>query len=171
MRGFTVVDLSPQGELRSTTHYDYPRLQCIEGAQDLLVAFTRELDGYIEQFELALPNSDGGLYFRWRACNPNGSGIATLRHDGQTLAISLLAGGIDLEADLITLKSFQQHLVRELHDTGLEPAFGINQLWQRPLLVSVGLRAPGPQMPRDRWLFALADRCFAAAYFRLLGLA
>jgi len=171
MRGFTVVDLTPQGEVRSTTHYDYPRLRCIDGAEELLVAFARELDSTLEQFELPLPNSDGELIWRWRACNPSGSGVASLRRGQQTLAISLLASGIDPEADLITLKSLQQHIVRELHDTGFEPGFGINQLWQRPLLVSVGLRAPGPTTPRDRWLFALADRCFAAAYFRRLGLA
>ena len=61
------------------------------------------------------------------------------------------------------------HLVRELHDTGYEPAFDLMNISDRPLLASIHFRPPA--QPQDQQLFALADRCFAASYFRKMGLA
>jgi hypothetical protein len=82
--------------------------------------------------------------------------------------LSLLASGIDPEADRLTLDAFQKHLLRELRDTGFEPAFALMDLKQRPLVATINFKSPTE--PADQLLTALADRCFAAAYFRKLGL-
>ena len=57
----------------------------------------------------------------------------------------------------------------ELRDTGYEPALDLLNLKQRPLIATVALWSPAD--PTDQLLVALADRCFAAAYFRYLSLA
>ena len=50
-----------------------------------------------------------------------------------------------------------------------EPSFDLVRLSDRPLLATIGLIMPEDKS--QQWDFALADRCFAAAYFRKLGLA
>jgi hypothetical protein len=60
-------------------------------------------------------------------------------------------------------------LLREWRDTGFEPAFGLMDLKQRPLVATINFRSP--TAPGDQLLTALTDRCFAAAYFRMQGLA
>jgi hypothetical protein len=83
--------------------------------------------------------------------------------------LGLLASGLNREADQITLVAFQQHIVRELRDTEHEPAFDLLELPQRPLVISVPFIEPTD--PAEQMIVALADRCFAAAYFRYLNLA
>jgi hypothetical protein len=85
------------------------------------------------------------------------------------VSLSLLCTGLNAAADQITLQAFQRHLLTELRDTGYEPAFALMDLRQRPLVATVGFAAPPD--PQRQLLVALADRCFAAAYFRYLQLA
>jgi hypothetical protein len=59
--------------------------------------------------------------------------------------------------------------LQELHDTGYEPAFDLVSLDQRPLVATINILSP-PE-PIDQMTIALADRCFAASYFRYHGLA
>jgi hypothetical protein len=68
------------------------------------------------------------------------------------------------------LQAFQQHLLRELHDTGIEPAFGLLELKQRPLVATINFEQP-IHTELDQLAAALADRCFAASYFRYQHLA
>ena len=60
-------------------------------------------------------------------------------------------------------------LVRELHGTPYEPAFTLLDLKDRPLIATFNFRSP--PTAEAQTLAALLDRCFAAAYFRRLGLA
>ena len=84
-------------------------------------------------------------------------------------AVSLLASGVSQVSDTLTLETFQKHLLRELHDTGFEPAFGLVGLTERPLSATFNVKSPDAHV--DRLVAALADRCFAASYFRFQGLA
>lgn len=167
MNGFTAVDLTPTCEVRSTVRYEYALLEKISGAMDLITLLATEVWRNPDEFEIPLaPNAN--LILRWRAVAAT-AGIATVRDSGRTLSLSLIASGLDVDADQITLEAFQRHIVRELHDTGFEASFDLVELRERPLLATLGLFVP--QDENDRWVFALADRCFAAAYFRKLGLA
>ena len=108
------------------------------------------------------------MWVRWRAAAPT-AGIATLRCRGELTALSLLATGKDPEADRITLEAFQRHLLRELRGTRFEPAFALMGLTERPLIATINFTPP--MDPADRMVTALADRCFAASYFRCQDLA
>jgi hypothetical protein len=110
----------------------------------------------------------GHLTFRWLA-SAETAGITTLRNAGELTSIGLLASGINPDADRLTLEAFQTRLLRELHGTPFEPAFGLREVAQRPLVAVVAFAAPSDQV--DQLLVALAERCFAAAYFRYLNLA
>lgn len=167
MRAYTVVDLTPQCEIRSQVLYEYTLLERIEGAAELIGLFSAEIWRNPEEFEV-IPEKGSKLVFRWRATSPS-TGSATLRNAEQTLSLSLLASGVDSVSDEITLQALQKHAVAELRGTPFEPAFDLITLRARPLLVTVGLTVP--KEASDRAIFALADRCFAAAYFRRLGLA
>jgi hypothetical protein len=169
--GFTVIDLTPQCEVRLEARYQYELLEQIEGASELIATFSSHLWRCPVEFELAPLYPGGAVSFRWRASAPHSAGIASLREPGQgrTLSVSLLAAGIDSQADQLTIEAFQNHLVRELRDTPFEPSFALSGLAQRPLLATVGLFVP--EHPHDKLCFALADRCFAASFFRKLGLA
>jgi len=103
------------------------------------------------------------LVLRWSASAAT-AGIATVRFEDELMSLSLLASGLDADADTITLQAFQTHLLRELHDTGVEPAFALMELTQRPLIATINFRSP--PNPAEQAVVALADRCFAAAYFR-----
>ncbi|MFT3786911.1 MAG: hypothetical protein QM770_12210 [Tepidisphaeraceae bacterium] len=83
--------------------------------------------------------------------------------------LSLLVTGIDAAADDTALEVLQSHIARELHDTGFEPAFELTDTRQRPLVATLLLRSPADETAR--FLVAIADRCFAAAFFRFHGLA
>jgi hypothetical protein len=164
---FAVADLSRTGDLTSLAQYGYVELEQIPGASELIVLLATNLYRSPEEFEVDLPRHPEWRY-RWRASAPT-AGIATLRRQDQLASFALLASGINPEADLITLAAFQQHLVRELRDTGYEPAFDLMDLRQRPLVVSVPFLEPEDR--EEQIIVALADRCFAAGYFRYLNLA
>lgn len=167
MRGFTVVDLTPQCDVRDKTWYAYELLEKVDGAVDMLGALASELWRSPEEFETRL-GFRSSLTLRWRA-SAETAGIVTIRDaQRQTLALSVLASGRDPEADRLTLGAFQDHVVRELHDTGYEPGFDLTRLTERPLVATAGFQLPSVEA--DRWLFILADRCFGAVYFRRLGL-
>lgn len=165
---FVVADLNVRGELQLKAAYRYEQLEQIDGATPLIAHLSAHLWRSPEEFETALPGGLSAMQFRWRASAPT-AGIATLRSDGQLASLSLLASGIDPDADRITLEAFQRHLLREWHDTGTEPGFALLDLNARPLVATINFQ--GPIAPGDQFLVALADRCFAAAYFRYQQLA
>jgi hypothetical protein len=166
MHGFTVVDLSPQCEVRLTAQYEYALLERISGAAELIGLLASRIWRDPDEFEVPLEPSSN-LILRWRASSQS-AGIATIRTSTQTHSLSLIASGLDPDGDHLTLDAFQRHSFRELHDTGFEPSFDLIELKQRPLLATIGLIVPKNE--QDRGVFALADRCFAAAYFRKQGL-
>jgi hypothetical protein len=163
---FWVVDLTATGEIRLRQDYEYQFLERIPGAGDLIALFSAHLWRAPAQFDISLPG--GRLALRWCACADT-AGIATLRQGAELASLSLLLCGQDHDADAAVKKSLQLHLVRELHDTGYEPAFDLMNITDRPLLASIHFRPPA--LPQDQQVFALADRCFAASYFRKMGLA
>ncbi|MGC4076083.1 MAG: hypothetical protein QM702_03435 [Rubrivivax sp.] len=135
-----------------------------------MFAFSNQLyrgDG-AHTFELAPLGGVANLRFRWSASAPT-AGVATIRADEQLASLSILATGINPSADSITLAAFQRRLTQELHDTGFEPAFGLLELDQRPLVATVPFYSPSEESAR--LIVALADRCFAASYFRFHQLA
>ena len=167
-RKFFVADLNLRGDLQATAEYGYEQLEQIPGAADLIISLATQLYRSPDEFELPLIRGKDRLLYRWRSSSQT-TGIATLRNDGQLASLALLASGINPEADRLTLDAFQTHLLRELHGTPFEPAFGLRDATQRPLVAVVAFAAPTEQT--DQLLVALADRCFAAAYFRYLNLA
>lgn len=164
---YTVVDMTPQCEIRSEELYEYQLLERIEGALDLIANFSAEIWRQPDEFEMS-PKKGSDLRFRWCATSPT-TGTATLKNAEKTLSLSLLASGLDEASDGLTLQAFQNHAVCELRDTQYEPAFDLMNLRARPVIVTVGLAIPNQN--QDQAIFAMADRCFAAAYFRRLGLA
>lgn len=167
-RRFFVADFSTHGELQLMADYDYERLEQIPGARDIIVHLATLLWRSPEGFETPLSAQEPRLDFRWAAVAPTG-GIATLRCQGRLVSLSLLVSGKQEQTDTLILQAFQKHLLRELHDTGIEPAFGLTDARERPLVATIGFCPP--ESPVDRLLAALADRCFAAAYFRFQNLA
>ncbi|HZL37435.1 MAG TPA: hypothetical protein VFC78_19110 [Tepidisphaeraceae bacterium] len=165
---FIVADLNVRGELQLKADYRYEQLEQIEGSVPIIAHLSAHLWKTPEEFETTLPGGRSDMRLRWRSSAPT-AGIATLRSDGQLASLSLLATGIDPDADSITLHAFQRHLLREWHDTGTEPAFALLNLDQRPLIATINFQSPAA--PGDQFLVALADRCFAAAYFRFHQLA
>jgi hypothetical protein len=166
---FWVVDLDPTGEIKLKESYEYDPLQTLPLAAMLIAEFATFLWRDPEGFDVTLPNLDS-MTMRWRPSAPT-AGIATLRHHDAPASVSLLAAGLDPRSDALTLAALQDRLVRQLHDTGHEPAFDLAAIPERPLVASVHLAPPPPAAPAERAAFALADRAFAAAYFRRLGLA
>jgi hypothetical protein len=164
--GFWVIDLTGTGEVQLKQEYDYLSLEQLEGAAEMIGIFSSHLWRSPEGFDVELAGAE--LNMRWRAC-ADGAGIATLRQGEELISLSALLSGQVADADAATLQALQSHLVRELHDTGYEPAFDLVHLRERPLVASMNFAAP--KTAKGRGLFALADRCFAASYFRKLGLA
>jgi hypothetical protein len=165
---FTIADLSARGELQLKAEYRYADLEQIPAAGELIGHFSGQLYRSPDQFEGPLPVPGCTLTFRWRSSSPS-SGIATLRGGGELTSVSLLASGVSQSTDTLTLETFQLHLLRELHDTGFEPAFALVELLERPLAATFNFKSPDAEI--DRLVAALADRCFAASYFRFQGLA
>jgi hypothetical protein len=165
-KNFTVADLNVHGELQLKQAYEYASLEQIPLAAELIVTMATSIYASPGEFEIKLLRP--GMAFRWKAVSDT-SGIASLRSEGELASISLLASGIDADADNITLSAFQSHLLRQLHDSGVEPAFALMNLPERPLVATINFLSPPDE--RDRMIVALADRCFAAAYFRSLQLA
>ncbi|HSI36975.1 MAG: hypothetical protein ACAI43_18945 [Phycisphaerae bacterium] len=174
MRTFWVADLTSAGEVRLIEEYTYGHLEQVPGAIDLIATLSNYLWRSPEGFEARLPGSH--LNLRWVACSET-SGLATLREETQAasgepprlVSVSVLVCGREPDDDAATLKPVQAHLLRELHDTGVEPAFDLVSIGQRPLVASLNFAMP--EGAEDRARFALSDRCFAAAYFRKAGLA
>ena len=170
---FYVADLDVRGELQLMAEYRYEHLEQVPGAAALIGQFSawlwRSPDEFEEVFDEALPGGDAplDLAFRWRSSS-NSSGIATVRWRGELASLSLLASGLAHEADRLTLAAFQQHLLRELRDTPYEPAFTLMDLRERPLVATFNFSSPPD--PLARAVTALADRCYAASYFRYQGL-
>lgn len=167
-RRFFVADLNVKGELRAEVEYRYEQLEQVPGAPDLISAFSAAVWRSPEEFDVPLRAGNSRLTLRWRAAAPT-AGIATVRNGEELATISLLCSGLDENADSVTLRAYQQHLLAELRDTGYEPAFGLMELRQRPVVATMTFFAPPD--PTDQLLVALADRCFAAAFFRYLSLA
>jgi hypothetical protein len=163
---FFVADLNAKGELHSQEKYLYDQLQLIPGAADLIAQFSTAIWRSPEEFDIHLVTS--GIKFRWFACAPT-AGIATIRSGENLASLSLLCTGLNEDADRLTLDAFQKHLLAELRDTGYEPAFALMDLKDRPLVATINFRDPNTQ--QDQLIAALADRCFAASYFRYHGLA
>jgi len=168
MRTFTVADLNTRGELQSKAEYTYSHLEQIPGALDLITHFATALWRSPQQFDLPFPPPQRHLSVRWSASAPT-AGIATIRFEKELASVSMLACGIDRDADHITLEAFQKHLLRELRDTSYEPGFDLMHLKERPLVATVNFVSPPVEI--DKLSVALADRCFAAAYFRTQNLA
>lgn len=154
------------GDLQLKAEYDYASLEQIPIAAEMILTLATVLYRSPEEFETQLVRP--GMQFRWRA-SAESAGIATVRYDATLASLSLLATGLDHDADAITLSAFQSHLLRQLHDTGIEPAFALMNLPERPLVATINFLSPPDEM--DRMIVALADRCFAAAYFRYHQLA
>jgi hypothetical protein len=164
---FWVADLNAKGELHAQQAYRYDDLERIPGASELIAQFSGALWRTPEEFEIQL-SWTSGLKMRWRASAAT-AGIATLRSGLDLTSLSLLCTGINDATDQITLAAFQRHLLAELHDTGFEPGFDLMELKRRPLVATINFRTP--EEARERMVTALADRCFAASYFRYHQLA
>ena len=165
-KNFTVADLTVNGDLQLKEIYDYASLEQIPLAAELIVLLATSIYRSPEEFEIQLVRQ--GVTFRWKAVADT-AGIGTVRCNGELASISLLASGQDADADAITLSAFQSHLLRQLHDSGIEPSFALMNLPERPLSATINFQSPPDE--NDRLIVALADRCFAAAYFRSLQLA
>lgn len=157
---FLVADFTAAGELICSERYTYAALEAVPGGAKMLGFFAGCLWRQTAAFDEPIP--DSGLRVRWRQTGSM-SGIATIRDaDNNVLQLSLILGGDAEDATQVAI--VQQHLVTTLHDSGFEPAFDLTLQTDRPLLVSLALCAPGD--PLEKWLFALADRCLAAAFLR-----
>src|SRR5688500_12683498 len=167
MRTFFVADLNVCGELISKQAYRYDQLEQIPGAAELITSFATLLWRSPEEFETILPTATG-VAVRWRSSSET-SGIVTLRCDDVLASLSLLASGVSADADRLTFDAFQRHLLRELHGTEHEPSFALMELDERPVVATINFQSPPAEL--DRVIVALADRCFAAAYFRTKDLA
>lgn len=165
---FAVADLNAAGELQLKSEYRYEFLEQIPGAAELIGHLAGELSRSPEEFETTLAVAGAGIRFRWRSSSES-AGIATLRSEGELVSVTLLCSGISEDQDRLTLEAFQTHLLRELRDTGFEPAFALMEIPERPLAASFNFQPPKRTV--DRHVAALADRCFAAAYFRFQHLA
>jgi hypothetical protein len=164
---FTVVDLTPQCEIRACVRYSYDLLERIEGAPDLIGRLSSAIWATPDGFDLAL-GPTRGILLKWRPTSES-TGIATIRSGDQTLSVSIICSGVDASADQSTLQAFQSHIFRQLHTTSFEASFELLGVPDRPLLATLSLFPPPAE--QDRGVFALADRCLAAAYFRRSGLA
>lgn len=168
MRRFYIADVNAAGELRALAEYQYEQLQQVPGAAELIGTLSGAVWQSPQEFEVPLHDERPHIALRWRASAAT-AGVATVWDGGRLASVSLACSGLDEDADRITVDAYQRHLLHELHDTGYEPAFSLVHLRERPLLASIGFATPTD--PADRLLVALADRCFAAAFFRYLSLA
>ena len=165
---FYVVDLSASGEKQLAAEYQYEQLERIPGAAELIVVFATHLYRDPQEFEIPMPHGCSHIKFRWLATSATG-GIGTLRAKSELASLSLLASGKDPAGDRATFEAFQLHMLRQLHDTGYEPSFDLMNIKERPLVATINFVSPEDEA--GQLVVALADRCFAAAYFRYQGLA
>lgn len=174
-----MADLDARGDLRLKAEYQYDVLERVAGAPELIGRLSGLIWRSPDAFNEELPtdadtnvdtvSASEPLSVRWRASSPS-AGIATLRAgDGRLLSVTILACGLSAEQDAMTLRAFQSRLLHELHDSGFEPSFDLLALAERPLAATINVASPTD--PAGQRVAALADRCFAAAYFRYHGLA
>jgi hypothetical protein len=166
MEPFFVADLDAGGGLLMKEQYTYVLLERVPGAIEIIAQVSGALYRSPETFEVRLDGSR--LSLRWSATSDS-SGIATMRFGHDLASLSFVVCGRNAETDASTLGAFQRHLINELKDTGYEPGFGLLEIVERPLLATINFRSPDESPEQLR--LALADRCFAAAYFRQQGLA
>lgn len=166
-RRFWVADLDARGELHSKAEYGYEDLEQLPRAADMIAGFSAAIWKSPEGVDLDPVLASTRISCRWRA-SAETAGILTLRSGDKLASLSLLASGKDAEADRITFGVFQRYLLQELHDTGYEPAFDLVELANRPMVATFNIFSP-PEAA-DQMATALADRCFAASYFRYQGL-
>src|SRR4051812_38913815 len=168
MKTFYVADLTVQGEVRAVAAYGYDQLEQIPGEAELIVHLATHLYREPAGFETTLPHGRTHMAFRFVA-TADTAGICTIRSRKELASVALLATGVNPEADHITFDAFQKHLLRELHGTPFEAGFGLMEVQQRPLVAAMTFIEPDDKV--DQLVLALADRCFAAAYFRYHHLA
>ena len=173
-RQYWVADLKANGELRGCTPYHYEHLEQLPGCAELIGVLSGAIWRDPSEFEIdlqtaAAPIADAppSLGLRWLA-TADTAGLMTLRASGQLVSITVLASGVNVEADQHTMSALQQHLVAELHGTRFEPSFALLSLHDRPLAATIDIASP--DLRAAHATAALADRCFAAAYFRYLRL-
>src|SRR3954462_8087221 len=106
MADFLVADLNSKGELQLREPYSYEALERIPGAGDLIARCSGALWRTPEHFEIALDPGDNRLTLRWSASAPT-AGMATIRFEENLMSLSLLASGLEADADTITIQAFQ----------------------------------------------------------------
>ena len=163
---FHVFDLNAQGELQLSAKYSYEDLELLPGTADLIGLFSGRLYANPGEWQTSL--SPTSLKLRFFPTSST-SALATLSERDKTLSLSVLLTGINKDSDQLTISSVQSHLLRELHGTPFEPSFSLLNLQERPMVASIHLALP--ENPDARALFAIADRCLAAAYLRFNRLA
>ena len=168
MRRYFVADLSVKGEFRAVQEYRYEELEQVPGASELIIHLATALYRDPDGFETTLPHGRTHMTYRWRASAPT-AGISSLRIQDTLASLGLLATGLNPDADRLTFGAFQRHLLHELPQEGIEPGFDLMRLEPRPVVAVVSFLNPSD--PMDQLVLALADRCFAAAYFRYHNLA
>ncbi|HEX8524239.1 MAG TPA: hypothetical protein VF669_18435 [Tepidisphaeraceae bacterium] len=167
LKTFWVADLNVQGELSSQAEYTYDALDTVAGQTEMIPQFSAALWRDPDEFETKAPWAPS-VTLRWAATAPT-AGIATIRCGGELASVSLLCTGKDPNADRVTLEAYQRFLLQQLHGTQTEPAFALLELTKRPLVATINFLSPPEE--RERVTVALADRCFAASYFRYHQLA
>ena len=168
MNSYCVADLKASGDLIAATPYVYADLERIPGCAELIGHLAGELWKSPDAFDTEIGDAAGMMSLRWWSTAPT-AGLMTLRSQHQVLSITVLASGLHVEADRLTIHALQQQLAIELHGTRHEAAFALSDLEQRPLAATINIRSPEARALQA--LTAIADRCFAAAYFRYLHLA
>lgn len=170
MKSFWVADFNSRGDLQLEQEYSYGLLEMIPGCAELLGQLSSNLWRSPEGFETQL--RIGGPKLRW-APTAETAGLMTIRTapsaGDHLVSLSVLATGMNPEADTLTLQAFAGRLLHELRDTGYEPSFAMMDQARRPLVATFNFSPPTESV--DQGLAALADRCFAASYFRYHHLA
>ena len=158
-KSFWVADVNVRGELELKAEYQYDALHQISGAAELIGDFSGAL------WRTPRDSSSGSRWkgpemaLHWQSTSHT-TGIATLWQSKDLVSLSLLASGVDEEADRITLEAFQHHLLTELHDTGIEPACALLNLTERPLVATVNFSRPKARSRRSprHWPTAASPR-------------
>jgi hypothetical protein len=164
---FTIADLNARGDLQLKAEYRYADLEQVPGRRSSSGSSPGSSGSRPTSSRRRSRSTDDALV-------PLAVVVPEFRHRDPARGRragggELLASGVNENTDTVTLETFQRHLLRELHDTGFEPAFALVQLTERPLSATFNFKSPDAHV--DRLVAALADRCFAAAFFRFQGLA
>ncbi|HEX8324873.1 MAG TPA: hypothetical protein VF595_13275 [Tepidisphaeraceae bacterium] len=152
----------------AATPYDYDTLQRVPGCVELIGHLAGLIWRMPDAFETDLVAVPERLELRWQSTAPT-AGLMTLRWGVRVVSITVLASGLNPDADELTINALQQQLVHQLHGTEYEASFALRELTARPLAATLNITTPAD--PSLQSTAAVADRCFAAAYFRYLRLA